>query len=366
MPRATPASPARSDPDDRHTYATLDGLRGVAALAVVFYHFASDLIAQHGYMAVDIFFAMSGFVIASAYEGRLTRDLDVRGFLRIRLHRLAPLWILGVVIGLAMALAVPTPAPARNLILLALPALFLIPHGLTLVGAFPMNTSLWSLHVEMVVNLVYARLVRVLTTPVLIGVSATSFAALAVIAYHLDAVSYGTSPLDLVSGFLRALTTFPMGIVLWRLRARLPRISVRSPVILFAAALLMTGLGIVAHSPLGVTYDLAFIALAVPTLVSLAVVNEPSEQLRPFFSRLGSGSYALYALHQPIIQAARRIAADHGGIPTYLAIETGLLPGLILFAWAADRLFDAPLRRWLKTWRSARAGSAGGVRALAS
>src|SRR6185437_6209521 len=101
-PLPNSASP-KGERAGRHAYATLDGLRGVAALAVVLYHYASDLIAPHGYLAVDLFFAMSGFVIASAYEAKLKDGLDVRGFLGIRAKRLAPLWMLGAIVGFVLA-----------------------------------------------------------------------------------------------------------------------------------------------------------------------------------------------------------------------------------------------------------------------
>jgi peptidoglycan/LPS O-acetylase OafA/YrhL len=226
--------------------------------------------------------------------------------------------------------------------------LLLAPVGTTLVGAFPLNTSLWSLNVEMVVNVAYALFNRLLTTRVLLAIAAVSFVALAVIAYGLGAVSYGTSNLDLLAGYLRALISFPVGVVLWRLRARLPKLKLGVLTLFLVAGLMMTGIGINARNAWGVTYDLAFIALAVPMLVIVAINNEPSPRFRLLFARMGSGSYALYALHQPIIHAARRLAADHGGVPTYLTIGAGLIPALVLLAWLVDRLFDTPIRRWLK------------------
>ncbi len=352
-PQSTPATSAGA-PDGRgRTYATLDGLRGVAALFVVLFHFNDDLLSPHGYLAVDLFFAMSGFVIASAYERRLTGGLGVGGFLGIRLRRLAPMWMAGVALGLALVLAVPTAAPARTLILLALPALLLVPHGLSFDGAFPMNTSLWSLHVELVVNIVFAWAHRFLATWVLLSVAAASFIALAAIAYGQGTLSQGASPVDLASGYLRALTAFPLGVVLWRWRDRLTAFKFSAPLLLLIAAALFTGLGVGPKGVFGVTYDLAFIGLAIPALVVIAARNEPPAWLRLLFSRMGSGSYALYALHAPVIQAARRLALTHGGAPTYLAMGVVLIPGLIAMAWLVDRLIDAPLQRRLKAWRAA-------------
>jgi len=188
---------------------------------------------------------------------------------------------------------------------------------------------------------------------VLLGVSAVSFLTLAAIAYGQGAVSSGASPADMPCGYLRALTAFPLGVVLFRARARLPRLSLPAPLVLLIAAVLLAGLGVSVTGVVGVTYDLAFIALAVPALVSLAVRREPAARLRPLFSRMGTGSYALYALHAPIIQAVRRLTLGHGDGGAYLALGVVLIPGLILIAWLADRLLDAPLQRRLKAWRPA-------------
>lgn len=152
---------------------------------------------------------MSGFVVASAYERRLAGDRGLGAFVGIRLRRLAPLWIAGVVVGAGLAPVVP--ADQHHLALLAALCVLLIPQGLTFLTAFPLNGSLWSLHVELVVNTLYGRLVRALTTPVLLAVAGVSLLALIAIACAQGALSDGSSRLDLVTGFLRALFAFPVG-----------------------------------------------------------------------------------------------------------------------------------------------------------
>ena len=84
--------------DTKPHYELLDGLRGVAALVVIWYHvfegFAASPVDQrfnHGYLAVDFFFILSGFVVGYAYDDRWKRrTLSFGGFIKRRLIRLHP------------------------------------------------------------------------------------------------------------------------------------------------------------------------------------------------------------------------------------------------------------------------------------
>lgn len=94
--------------DSKPHYELLDGLRGVAALLVMFYHigegFATSPMDQHvnhGYLAVDFFFILSGFVIGYAYDDRWKTSLTLKSFFRRRLIRLHPMVIMGAVLGVA-------------------------------------------------------------------------------------------------------------------------------------------------------------------------------------------------------------------------------------------------------------------------
>ena len=94
--------------DSKPHYELLDGLRGVAALLVVWYHlfeaFATSPVDQrfnHGYLAVDFFFLLSGFVIGYAYDERWGRGRRMRDFIKRRLIRLHPMVVLGALLGAA-------------------------------------------------------------------------------------------------------------------------------------------------------------------------------------------------------------------------------------------------------------------------
>ena len=100
---------AASFADSKPHYNILDGLRGVAALLVVWYHvhegfsFAAGGTVitgiNHGYLAVDFFFILSGFVIGYAYDDRWGKTLTLGNFFKRRLIRLHPMVVMGTIVG---------------------------------------------------------------------------------------------------------------------------------------------------------------------------------------------------------------------------------------------------------------------------
>src|SRR4051812_29451790 len=143
-------------------FEILDGLRGIAALAVVIFHFmewiytdSSKNFIGHGFLAVDFFFCLSGFVIGYAYDNRVTK-MGVVAFIRSRLVRLHPLVILGSVLGLLGFLLDPFSSTAATynvgkLVLLFLGSVLLIPLPLMedrAFNLFGLNAPSWSLFWE--------------------------------------------------------------------------------------------------------------------------------------------------------------------------------------------------------------------------
>ena len=99
--------------DTKPHYELLDGLRGVAALIVVCYHIFEGFsfaeitngagdgmihILNHGYLAVDFFFLLSGFVLSYAYDGR--SEMKKTDFFKRRLIRLHPMLVMGAFVGM--------------------------------------------------------------------------------------------------------------------------------------------------------------------------------------------------------------------------------------------------------------------------
>lgn len=131
-----PGAPGSSRP----RYHILDGLRGVAAIFVIWYHFfegfatsPADQMCNHGYLAVDFFFILSGFVIGYAYDERWKKGMTFGNFMLRRVIRLHPMVILSVIFG-AIAYMIQgnvrwdgTPMPLSMLLTSLLLGLFLIP-----------------------------------------------------------------------------------------------------------------------------------------------------------------------------------------------------------------------------------------------
>ena len=198
-------------------YHTLDGLRGIAALAVVGYHsWGSALhnLLPRAYLAVDLFFIMSGVVIAAAYDDRIARGLGTAGFMAARLRRLYPLYLLATAIGIAGAAYAGKPLAAWPYALAMLPA----PGGQRL---YPFDGAAWSLFFELAANLVFVALHPRLTTRVLAAVVAVSAVLLAALEISGGWLNYGYAWFCFTPGIAR------VGFwLLWR-RAALPARAAR-------------------------------------------------------------------------------------------------------------------------------------------
>jgi peptidoglycan/LPS O-acetylase OafA/YrhL len=159
-------------------FALLDGLLGVAACMVVIFHLSeanavSSLtqIINHGYLAVDFFFLLSGFVIGYAYDDRWEK-LIIAGFFRKRLQRLQPMVVMGMFIGAVFFYfqasnlwpGIAT-LPCWKVMLVMVIGFFMIPRPPSMdkrgwSETYPLNGPAWSLLYEYIVNIVYGLLVR--------------------------------------------------------------------------------------------------------------------------------------------------------------------------------------------------------------
>ena len=230
-------TPSAAFSDTKAHYDLLDGLRGVAALMVIWYHifegyaFASDTMIttfNHGYLAVDFFFILSGFVIGYAYDDRWGKSLTMKDFFKRRLIRLHPMVIMGAVLG-AITFCFQgsvqwdgTHIGISMIMLSLLCTIFFIPAmpgvGYEVRGngeMFPLNGPCWSLFFEYIGNILYALFIRRLSNKaltvlvVLLGVALALFAVFDVSGYGNIGVGWTLNGVNFGGGLLRMSFTVP-------------------------------------------------------------------------------------------------------------------------------------------------------------
>lgn len=224
--------------DTKPHYNILDGLRGVAALTVVCFHlfeaYATSHLDQkinHGYLAVDFFFILSGFVVGYAYDDRW-KTMRITDFLKRRFIRLHPMVALGAVIGAVMfyfqgcSVWDVSQVSAMALILATLMNAFLIPAtpGMEIRGVgemYPLNGPSWSLFFEYMGNILYAFFLHKLSTKVLSVLVLSAGCGLAVFALCGPlgdiCVGFALTEENIIGGSLRLLFSFPAGLLLSRI-----------------------------------------------------------------------------------------------------------------------------------------------------
>lgn len=335
----------------KRRYGTLDGLRGVAAFVVLIGHLSGPYhaVAIRGYLAVDLFFLMSGFVVAASYEPMLQAG-RFGAFVAVRLKRLWPLYALSFAVGIACYLIARHLKPEDDFLFPALPlgtvvamSLFFLPQTARYGGgaAFPLNPAAWSLSVELFGNLIYAFGVRTLTTRTLKAVVAVAAVGLVAILYRNGSLNVGADVSDLARAYIRYAFSFSLGVLFHRLdrEGRLPALRLPPWAIFGLAALAMSGL-----APDGPVYDFAVVTLVFPVLAAAAIRSEPGPVFAPLCAWAGAVSYPLYILHEPVTGLIYSVVPPGD---FHVALVLCLPPAFIAAAALAEYLFDRPVRRWL-------------------
>jgi len=354
-------------------YDILDGLRGVAALLVIVYHVFECFDwtpVPHGYLAVDFFFVLSGFVIGYAYDSRWHEGLTVGGFFKRRLIRLHPMVIAGAIIGAVCFVmqgcvrwdgthvSVGWVMVAMLLGMLMLPLYPGAPADVRGNGElFPLNGPSWSLFFEYVGNILYALLLRRLSTRWLAAVSAVSGAGLAAIALHDGYLGVGWSMVDggLWTGLVRMLFPYTVGMLMARV---FNPVKVKHAFWICSVVILLVGCLPLTFGELlpwqNGLYDALCVILVFPCLVWLGAsqlcVGAVTHRVSHF---LGELSYPLYAVHYPLMYLFyAHIGFDGNLVPISKMADVWpvalLLPlACILLAWLCWRFYDTRLRRYL-------------------
>ncbi len=354
-------------------YQVLDGLRGVAAITVVIFHTLETFtggdpkkqIINHGYLAVDFFFLLSGFVVAYAYDDRWDR-MTAWDFCKRRLIRLQPMVIFGTVLGAlffylgkgaVMPLIAVTP-PWRVVLYCLLGSLMIpvTPH-LDIRGwdeSYPLNGPAWSLMFEYVANLAYPLGLRRCSKRVL-GLLLVASAALLVQTSVFGAEGdirggWSINGPQLHIGFARLLYPFLAGMLLMRagLRLRVPGAFAWCSLLL-VGAMALPRFGGAHHGWVNGLYEALTILLLFPVIVAMGAGRQKCGPVEGKICKvLGDLSYPLYITHYTWIYLYTSWAIRNKVAPAQGAlVGAGLLIVAIATAYAALKLWDEPVRRWL-------------------
>jgi peptidoglycan/LPS O-acetylase OafA/YrhL len=292
----------------------LDGMRGCAALLVLFFHLGSNFHAQSvpgGYLAVDFFFILSGFVVTKAYGERLRGAWSLARFVQARVVRLYPLYLFGGVLGVAVTLAVLaaglrvpfTPTGGRLATDAAL-NLLLLPDPFKGPVMFPFNPPGWSLSLELAINLLFGAALFRAPKAVLWLVALAGAALMTVGAIRHGSLDAGVTRPTYYIGVGRTLWGFTLGILLARYglgeRRRVAPILAAALMAALAAAML-TAL----HGRQRTAFDLAAAFVGFPAVVAVAANREVGRRALWLCALLGDLSFALYATHYPLVYPLR-------------------------------------------------------------
>lgn len=352
-------------------YIVLDGLRGVAALTVVAFHlfeaYAPNRFGQvinHGYLAVDFFFLLSGFVIGYAYDDRWN-NISLATFFKRRVIRLQPMVIMGMITGAVLFYLqggalwpMINEVPVWKMMLILLPGLLLIPVSTSLdirgwAEMYPLNGPGWSLFFEYIANILYATVVRRFSTlalSALVFLSACLLIHLAVFGKQGDVIGgWSLEPAQLHIGFARVMYPFFAGLLLRRV-AKIKQVNngflISSVLVLIVLA--MPRVGGQQEVWLNGIYEAVTIIIIFPLIVYLGaggvIEGNNAKRLCKF---LGDISYPVYITHYPLIYIYTAWAFDKK-MPFHPFI-TGTLffVACIALAHFYLKFYDEQVRKWL-------------------
>lgn len=309
---------------------TLDGLRGVAAITVMLLHLQIPglPLLERGYLMVDLFFVLSGFVLACTFEDRLRADLPAWRFLWRRYWRLWPVVAIGTLIGgVAVFLEGDTLWGLRAWLMFGGMGLLLVPTvWITREAAlFPLNRPLWSIFFELVANAAHALLLVRLGERALLAIALVCGAALALITWDRGDAMMGPLQSDWHQAFARVGFSYVIGVWLARRWQRVrPRLLAKGPLvpapIVLALPLASIALVMPLPQPVG---DMLVVLFALPAIIWLGASAPVAGRLAQAFAVLGALSYPLYAVHVPVRNLLE--AANDGPASKWLAAALSLL-----------------------------------------
>lgn len=357
--------------DTKPHYDLLDGLRGVAAITVVWFHifeaFATSHLDQrinHGYLAVDFFFVLSGFVIGYAYDDRWGK-MKTKDFIKRRVIRLHPMVVMGAIIGAVMFYW--QGCPVWDVSKVTIGALFmatfinalLLPAtpGTEIRGLgemYPLNGPGWSLFFEYIGNILYALFIHKFSTRVLAVLVFLAGCGLALFAiggpYGDICAGFSLTGTEFTAGSLRLLFSFSAGLLLFRI---FKPVKIKGAFwicsLSIIALLSVPRLGGAEYLWMNGVYDTVCFAVFFPFLVYLGASGKSTDKYTTRICKfLGDISYPLYMVHYPFIYLY--YAWVKNGNLTFQESFPGALGvviGSIVLAYGCLKFYDIPVRKYL-------------------
>ncbi|TCN59799.1 acyltransferase [Flavobacterium circumlabens] len=356
-------------------YEILDGLRGVAAILVVAFHIFEAFsggnrfvqIINHGYLAVDFFFLLSGFVVAYAYDDRWGKMTQWE-FYKRRLIRLQPMVIIGMIIGAllyyfqASDILFPMIAGMEvwKVILTMIIGFTLlpVPPSMEIRGwgeMHPLNGPAWSLFFEYIANILYALIFRKFSNKVL-AVFVLLFAGM-VINYTVfgpkgDVIGGWSLNLEQLNvGFTRLLYPFFAGILLSRL-GKLIHIKGAFWVcsVMITVILALPRFGNESSLWMNGIYESVCIIVLFPIIVAIGAGGEIKNAFSLKICKLlGAISYPVYITHYPLIYWYTAWVVDNKvTLADGYLLGIGVLIASLVIAFLCLKFYDEPVRKWLQ------------------
>ena len=338
-------------------FEILDGLRGVAALAVVTFHFMEMAYSDygknfigHGFLAVDFFFCLSGFVIGYAYDDRIAK-MGVLEFFKSRLIRLHPLVIFGSVLGLLAFLFDPFGGhielySAGKIMLVFVCSVFMIPFPLVADRAFNLfsfNAPAWSLFWEYVANIIYAFVLCKLSRRFLLLLTVISAVALCFVGYHAGNLMGGWGGPNFWDGSARISFSFLAGLLIYR-----SNWIIKNKLGFIGLAILLAMAFVMPFTKWNWLTEPFVVLFYFPLLIALGAGAVLTNGLKKLCVFSGKISYPLYMTHYAVIWMFGNYYASHKPGTGQLALI--IITGIILLVGVAYLVmvgFDIPVRKYL-------------------
>lgn len=345
--------------DSKAHFNILDGLRGVAAVAVVIFHFMEFIVPDyhdnfiaHGYLAVDFFFCLSGFVIAYAYDNRI-KKIGWLQFARLRLIRLQPLVVIGAILGLVTFVF----DPFHNMyalfgvgktLLMLLSSIFMIPFPMVperYNNLFHFNPPTWSLFWEYIANIFYAMMMYRFSNKTLWTLSIIAAMGLCYISYHYRNLGVGWGAENFIGGGVRIFYSFIAGMLIYRLNW-----IIKSSIGFLGLSLLLVLVFLIPFvDQLNWILDPLIVIFYFPFLVALGAGSRLRRKSESVCRFSGEISYPLYMIHYPFLWVfLSYVETQKPAMNEMVFVMVSGTFMLIILSYFILKIVDLPLRSHFK------------------